>query len=82
MGTNQRRDEGSTALVDRRADAHAPVCVAEHSRAFGTDEAVFWTSGVATDVAATWRRYGWVPPSELPEYHAKWDAYQQPTRIR
>lgn len=24
-----------------------------------------WNPAVATDVQATWRKYGWVPPSEL-----------------
>jgi len=30
----------------------------------------------ATDVMATWRRHGYVPPSELPEYQANWKYYQ------
>ena len=30
----------------------------------------------ATDILATWRNHGYVPPSELPEYQAKWDYYQ------
>jgi hypothetical protein len=42
---------------------------------------VMYVLGVATDVQKTWRRYGWVPPSELPEYHDKWARAQQPTRI-
>lgn len=31
----------------------------------------------ATDIVATWRKYGYVPPSELPEYQAKWQYYQE-----
>jgi hypothetical protein len=30
-----------------------------------TDPRFEWKSSAATDVQATWRKYGWVPPSEL-----------------
>lgn len=40
-----------------------------------TDREFKWTPAAATDVSAVWRRYGWVPPSELPAYQAKWDRY-------
>lgn len=36
----------------------------------------------ATDVQRTWRKHGWVPPSEQPEYQAKWAAAQQPTLLK
>lgn len=41
-----------------------------------------YVQGVATDVTQTWRRHGWVPPSELPEYQAKWAKAQEPTRLK
>ena len=31
----------------------------------------------ATDVMATWRRCGFVPPSEVAAYQEKWDYYQR-----
>lgn len=40
-----------------------------------TDPEFRWTRGVATDVLATFRRFGWTPPSERPEYQAKWDRH-------
>lgn len=30
-----------------------------------TDPEFIWTSPVNTDVQATWRKHGWVPPSEV-----------------
>lgn len=33
-----------------------------------------WIPSAATDVEATWRKHGWVPPRERPEYQAKWAA--------
>ena len=30
-----------------------------------------------TDVTIRWRKAGWVPPSDLPEYQAKWKYYQE-----
>ena len=35
----------------------------------------------ATDILATWRKHGYVPPSEQEEYQAKWEYYLTlPTR--
>lgn len=45
------------------------------------DQDVFYEISVATDVTKAWRRYGWVPPSELPEYHAKWAKAKEPVPI-
>jgi len=35
-----------------------------------------WTPA-GTDVTVRWRMNGWIPPSELPEYQAKWKYYQE-----
>ncbi len=35
-----------------------------------------WTPP-GTDITIRWRNMGWVPPSELPEYQAKWKFYQE-----
>lgn len=35
-----------------------------------------YVPAAATDIVATWRRHGYVPPSELPEYQEKWEYYQ------
>jgi hypothetical protein len=50
---------------------------------YGNDfsESVYYKISAATDVAATWRKFGWVPPSELPEYHKKWAQAQERTRV-
>jgi len=34
---------------------------------------------VQTDVQRTWRKYGWVPPSELTEYQNKWTSFKLST---
>lgn len=39
------------------------------------DDKVYVPSS-ATDVMATWRKYGYVPPSEDPAYQERWDYYQ------
>ena len=82
MATYRSGTERAAALDGSRAAAHESLRAAVHAGAEGSDEAVYWSCGVATDVQKTWRRHGWTPPSELPEYQAKWDACQQPTRIR
>jgi len=35
-----------------------------------------WTPS-GTDITVRWRQNGWVPPSEQPEYLAKWKYYQE-----
>lgn len=84
MEPDRSGTERSTARVADRADAHAGGSITHYPREAGTSETrddVMYVLGVATDVQKTWRRYGWVPPSELPEYHDKWARAQQPTRI-
>jgi hypothetical protein len=45
------------------------------------NEGVYYKISAATDVATTWRKHGWVPPSELPEYRRKWDKAQERTKV-
>ena len=35
-----------------------------------------WTP-TGTDITIRWRQAGWVPPSEQPEYLAKWKYFQE-----
>jgi hypothetical protein len=36
-----------------------------------------WTAS-GTDITERWKvKYGWIPPSELPEYQAKFKYYQE-----
>ena len=35
-----------------------------------------WTAS-GTDITVRWRLHGYVPPSELPEYQAKWKHFQE-----
>jgi len=35
-----------------------------------------WTPS-GTDITERWRRIGWVPPSEQPNYQNKWSAYRE-----
>ena len=35
-----------------------------------------WTAS-GTDIEKKWKEFGWVRPSELPEYQAKWKHYQE-----
>ena len=85
MGSDQRRAEEHRPARDRdRAVAHARIDAAYDSRTAaaiaGSD--VLYAIAANTDITRTWRRYGWVPPSELPEYQAKWAKAQEPTRLK
>jgi hypothetical protein len=35
-----------------------------------------WTTS-GTDITVRWKLHGWIPPSELPEYQAKWKYFQE-----
>lgn len=37
---------------------------------------IAYVQSAATNIAATWRRHGWTPPSELPAYQAKWEQFR------
>ena len=39
------------------------------------NEHIWTTSG--TDITIRWKLHGYVPPSELPEYQAKWKYFQE-----
>jgi len=39
------------------------------------DSFVWTTSG--TNIEERWKQYGWVRPSEQPEYRAKWKFFQE-----
>lgn len=36
-----------------------------------------YNTAAQTDVLSTWRRFGFVPPSEQQEYKDKWDYYKR-----
>lgn len=85
MGSDQRRAESQSPARDRdRAATHARIDVAYDSRTAAAIAAsdVLYAIAANTDITRTWRRYGWVPPSELPEYHAKWARAQEPTKLK
>jgi hypothetical protein len=35
-----------------------------------------WIPAAATNVMETWRRHGWVPPSEQQSYQQKWKGFK------
>jgi hypothetical protein len=51
----------------------------DYQHDFSTE--VFYKISAATDVAETWKRFGWTPPSQDPAYHEKWKKAQERTKI-
>jgi len=90
MAIDQRRVGGAAAHDFRGATASAGMRSAVYAGAPRAIEGgfkmieddIYYRISAATDITVTWRRYGWVPPSELPEYKAKWAKAQEPTRLK
>ena len=90
MEHDQRRAGRSTSHDFRGATAPTGMRAAVYAGAPGAieggfqviDDDIYYRISAATDITVTWRRYGWVPPSELPEYQAKWAKAQEPTKLR
>lgn len=84
MGAAGRRGNGEEARVRCDTPAHENLQAARLAREAGTAQALDerYMIAAATDVQRTWRKHGWTPPSEQPEYQAKWAAAQQPTRLK
>jgi hypothetical protein len=36
-----------------------------------------WVSAAATNVETTWRKFGYIPPSEQQEYQLKWKRFKE-----
>ena len=45
------------------------------------NEKIYYKIAAATDVAETWKRFGWVPPSQDPAIQAKWAKAQERTKL-
>ncbi len=84
MGAAGRRGNGEEARVRCDTPAHENLQAARLAREAGDLDALDqpYMIAAATDVQRTWRKHGWTPPSEQPEYQAKWAAAQQPTRLK
>ena len=84
MGAAGRRTNWEEARIRCDTPAYENLQAARLAREAGVVGALDqpYMIAAATDVARTWRRHGWTPPSELPEYQAKWAAAQQPTRLK
>lgn len=45
------------------------------------DDQTEYRIGVATNILDTFRRLGWTPPSELPEYQEKWRRVREQANL-
>jgi hypothetical protein len=69
-----------TTAYDRTAAAPTALHRTRNPRTLGFNpEADPYRLAVQTDVQRTWRKYGWVPPSELTEYQNKWTSFKLST---
>jgi len=75
-----RTGVGGAASHDSIAATPTVVYGARDARAAGFDSEVEpYRLAVTTDVQRTWRKHGWVPPSELTEYQDKWKRFKLST---
>jgi hypothetical protein len=51
----------------------------DYSDSFNAE--IYYKIAAATDVAETWKRFGWLPPSQDPDVQAKWAKAKEPTKI-
>lgn len=51
----------------------------DYTQSFATE--VYYKIAAATDVAETWKRFGWTPPSKDPAIQAKWEKAKEPTKL-
>jgi hypothetical protein len=81
MRSDRTGIEGArTTAYDCTATASAALYGPLDPRAAGSDpETDPYRLAVQTDVQRTWRKYGWVPPSELTEYQEKWTSFKLST---
>ena len=56
----------SSEIISKSSTLHKENTMSEH----------IWTPS-GTDITIRWRQAGWVPPSEQPEYQAKWKFWQE-----
>lgn len=57
--------KASMKMVPKVVKLNKPLEEAQDAVKGLLNPAFKWNPAVATDVQATWRRFGWVPPSEL-----------------
>jgi hypothetical protein len=60
---------------DSLGNNHCNYCFNSHGEQIMDNDYIY--TPVGTDITIRWKLHGYVPPSELPEYLAKWKYYQE-----